>query len=205
MPGFADFLHLDVETGRPLQTYAASHFQEKSVSRISRMVQFVPQVLRDTSSPMRFAALVLCLYFTAFGASAQTPSLIGAWQSDRDRTMAFAAARARLEDKTSLFLSQMMGRLTVRFTATEMLSDMPDWDSETHLGVKSRVTGFREVSRYRILGTTGTQVAILTAAPVTGVETITVYNFEDANTMWVYVGSASLPSMNIREYFRRVQ
>jgi hypothetical protein len=30
------------------ETYAASRFQEKSVSRISRTIQFMPQVLRDT-------------------------------------------------------------------------------------------------------------------------------------------------------------
>jgi hypothetical protein len=44
------------KTGVPgfmsLKTQAASHFQEETVTRISRTVRFIPQVLRDT---LRFA------------------------------------------------------------------------------------------------------------------------------------------------------
>jgi len=47
VPGFTEFLYLDVYTGRSLKTQAASHFQEEAVSRIFRIGQFVPQVLRS--------------------------------------------------------------------------------------------------------------------------------------------------------------
>lgn len=36
-------------------------------------------------------------------------------------------AQARLEEKTLAFLDRMMGRLTIRFSNSEMALDMPDW------------------------------------------------------------------------------
>lgn len=48
MPGFEDFLYLDFQTVHRLESLAAGHFQEKPVTRISRTVQLIPQVLRDT-------------------------------------------------------------------------------------------------------------------------------------------------------------
>lgn len=47
VPGFTEFLCMNVYTARSLQTQAASHFQEKAVSGISRIGQFIPRILRS--------------------------------------------------------------------------------------------------------------------------------------------------------------
>ncbi len=147
-------------------------------------------------------AVVLTLIATA---SQADPVLLGKWKSDKELTMAFATARAKLEDKTILFLEQMMGRMTITFTQSRITSVMPDWESETAEGVRSNLAGFNESHTYKIIATTPTEVAISSVEPVTRRKDITVFHFEDKNTMWVYLGGATFPQMNIREYFVRVQ
>jgi len=119
--------------------------------------------------------------------------------------MSFAKERARLEDKTVRFLDQMMGKMTLTFSQTKVESEMPDWQSETTEGVRSNLVGFRESHRYKVLGASRNQVAVVSTEPVTGRRQITVYNFDDEDTMWVYLGGAALPQLNIREYFVRVK
>ena len=133
------------------------------------------------------------------------PTLIGKWSSSRELTMAFARDRAKLEDKTLRLLDQMMGRMTVTFTTTRVASHMPDWQSEDIEGKKSNFVGINEVSPYRLLGSNDTQVVIASIEPVTRRRVIALYNFEDENTMWVYLGGPTFPQMNIREYFVRVK
>ncbi len=153
---------------------------------------------------MRTIVATLVLLWSALPALAD-PVILGKWQSDRELTMLFAKERARLEDKTYLFLEQMMGRMTLTFTAIRLKSEMPDWQSETVDGVKSQLVGFRESHAYKVIGSSRDQVAVVSTEPVTGRKHITVYNFEDEDTMWVYLGGAPFPQMNIREYFVRVK
>ena len=145
---------------------------------------------------------LVALLLAALSAHA-APPLVGTWHSDRDRTIAFARAHAKIEEKTVAFLEQAMGRLTLVITATHISSDMPDYESTTVEGVTTRMVGFREIHPYRKLGASETQVSVLSAEPVTGRSIITVYNFDDENTMWIYVGGPSFPDLNIREYFVR--
>lgn len=148
------------------------------------------------------AALVFLL---AAATSYADPVLLGKWRSDKTLTMGFAIERAKLEDKTVRFLDQMMGRMTLTFSRSRVTSVMPDWESETVEGVKSSLVGFSETHAYKVVATTPTQVAVVSMEPVTDRRTITVYNFEDKDTMWVYLGGPTFPQMNIREYFVRDQ
>ncbi len=119
--------------------------------------------------------------------------------------MKFARDHAKLEDKTLLFLAQILGRMTLTFTSKTLKSEMPDTQSETAEGVKSQLVGFRELHAYRVIGSSRDQVAVLSVEPVTGRKRVTVYNFEDQDIMWVYLGGAPFPQMNIREYFVRIK
>ena len=119
--------------------------------------------------------------------------------------MHFAKQHAKLEEKTLLFLDQMMGRLTLVFLPTRISSEMPNWQSETAEGIKSQLVGFRELSRYKIVGSTAEQIATISVEPLTGQRRITVYNFENQDTMWVYLGGSAFSNMNIREYFVRIK
>jgi hypothetical protein len=139
-------------------------------------------------------------------ASAQAePSLVGQWKSDNARTMQFNQERARLEDRSVRFLSQLMGRMTVTFTQKTITYEMKDWEFETETGEKRPFKGFKEVQPYRLIGRTPKSVAIQSRAPVTGEEVITVFTFADLNTMWVYSGrtAEALPTEHLREYFVR--
>jgi hypothetical protein len=98
-----------------------------------------------------------------------------------------------------------MGRLTLTFTAKSVALEMSDWEVVANDGEKSHFTGFKEVHPYKILGHTNSSIAVLSREPVSGAESITVYNFDDENTMWVYTGGAgkAFPSEHLREYFVR--
>jgi hypothetical protein len=139
------------------------------------------------------------------GARAE-PSLAGQWKSDNAQTMQFNKDRAKLEDRTVKFLSQLMGRMTITFTEKTIAYEMKDWEFETEAGDKRPFKGFKEVQPYRIIGSTPKSIAIQSREPITGEESITVLNFVDPNTMWVYSGKAAqlMPVDHIREYFVRL-
>jgi hypothetical protein len=154
---------------------------------------------------MRTLSILLFVIF-ASTAQAQT-SLIGQWKSDAPLTMQFNKDRARLTDKKLLFLSQMMGRLTITFTPNTVTLEMPDWESRTESGEKHRLVGFKEVHSYRHIGQTLNTVAVISVEPVSGIETINVFNFDNTDTMWVYTGGTdkAFPREHVREYFVRVR
>ena len=142
-----------------------------------------------------------------FAASANADSnLIGQWKSDANLTMSFNTERSKLEAKTALFLSQLMGHLTITFTPDTITFDMPNVETQTSEGKKSQLVGFRESHRYRVLGATEDAVAVRSVEPVTGKDAITVYNFVGPDTMWTYSGGTdNAPSSHFREYFVRVK
>lgn len=150
--------------------------------------------------------LFALLLMGAFAASANAdPNLIGQWKSDADLSMRFNTERAKLESKTALFLSQVMGHMTMTFTADAVTSDLPDVETRTIEGRKSQFVGSRETHPYRVLGATSDSVAVRTVAPVTGRDTIIVYNFVGPDTMWVYAGGEdNTQSLHLREYYVRV-
>jgi hypothetical protein len=154
---------------------------------------------------MKQIAMLVALVTFAASASAE-PSLIGQWKSDAHLTMSFNTERSKLEDKTALFLSQIMGHLTITFTPDTIVFDMPNVETQTSEGKKSQLVGFRESHRYRVLGATADAVAVRSVEPVTGKDTITVYNFVGTDTMWTYSGGTdNAPSSHLREYFVRIK
>jgi len=133
------------------------------------------------------------------------PVLIGKWKSDAELSMKFNRERAVMEEKTGHFLDQLLGHLTITFASNNATYDMPDLEVTSSAGKTSHMTGFQEKDPYEFLASTASQIAIRTVEPVTGSPQIVVYNFEDANTMWIYMGGGHFPAMNMREYFVRVK
>lgn len=161
--------------------------------------------MSDSVSLMKQTAILLVLAIFSASAGAE-PSLIGQWKSDANLTMRFNSERSKLEAKTELFLSQLMGHLTITFTPKTVAFDMPNVEIQTAEGKKSQLVGFRETHPYRLLGATSDAAAVRSVEPVTGKDTITVYNFVGPDTMWVYSGGAdNAPSSHLREYFVRVK
>ena len=147
------------------------------------------------------SVLLMSLATPAFG----TPSLVGKWQSDRELTMEFIKENVRLEDKTYRFLGDMMGRLTLTFTAEEVRFSLPDWDVMIE-GEERHMVGFSNETSYTVLYVNEHVIVVTGAEPVTGREIVTTYNFDSPDLMWIYTGGAgnALPNSHYREYFRRV-
>ncbi|KQV93397.1 hypothetical protein [Rhizobacter sp. Root1221] len=133
------------------------------------------------------------------------PVLLGTWKSDKQRTLAFAQARTKLEHKTFLFLEQIMGQMTLTISKDTITSRMPDVPIESADGVKSNFVGSVESHPYKRLGGTQTEIAVLTKEPFTGRDSIVVHHFVDSDTMWIYVAGTAMPNLHIREYFVRVK
>jgi hypothetical protein len=159
----------------------------------------------NSVSLMKRIALAVALVSFASGVIAE-PNLIGQWKSDADLTMRFNSSRSALEPNTELFLSQIMGHLTLTITADSIAFDMPDVETKTAEGKKSQLVGFRETHPYRVLVATSDSIAIKSVEPVTDKDTITVYNFVGPDTMWVYSGGAdNASSSHLREFFVRIK
>ncbi|WP_431096602.1 hypothetical protein [Polaromonas aquatica] len=134
------------------------------------------------------------------------PNLVGQWKSDSELSMRFNNERAKLDSKTALFLSQLMGHMTLTFTTDTLTSDLPDLETKTQEGRKRPFTGFRETHPYRVLAVASDSVAIKTVAPVTGRDAIVLYNFIGPDMLWVYAGGEdNSQSLHLREYFVRVK
>lgn len=127
-------------------------------------------------------------------------NLIGEWISDRELSIEYARKHIKMQEKTYQFLEEMLGRMRITFTPSQVKLDLPDWESIS-LGKHYNMTGFNETYSYQILATTPTKVVILTNAAATTEEALVViYTFEGDDIMWTYVESFASP---IREYFRR--
>ena len=149
--------------------------------------------------------LLFGLVLVLSGAVCAEPQLTGTWQSERELSMRFTRKHIKLEPKTIAFLEQIWGDLTLEFGRGRVISRMPDVETTNAVGVISKLMGFSETRPLNVVAITPDQIATVSKEPVTGRNHITVYNFEDADTMWVYVGTANLAGMDIREYFVRVK
>ncbi|MEO7886268.1 MAG: hypothetical protein ABI893_15235 [Polaromonas sp.] len=149
--------------------------------------------------------IALLAFLALSGAARAAPDLVGEWKSDAVRSTAFNDAHARLQPETARFLSQLMGHMTLKITASTFTFDIPDVQTETAEGKKSLLQGFRESQSYQLLGTTDKTVAIKRVAPKSSSPRITVYNFESPDIMWMYVDNADDAGMtHVREYFFRI-
>ncbi len=149
---------------------------------------------------MKLLLTFLALACLSLGVEAE-PRLLGRWISDREATMTFNKQHAVLQQKTVEFLTQITGRLTLTFTADDVVMQMPDWEYKV-ANESRKMVGFSEHHQYTVLASTDSSVAIRMAEPVTGSDQIHVYHFENPDKMWLYVSTLG---MHIREYFTRVQ
>jgi hypothetical protein len=164
----------------------------------------VHRIIESTFSIMILKLLTACvLFFATLTSACADPILLGKWKSNSELSMKFNREKAVIQDKTALFLEQIMGHMIITLTPTRMTTDMPDVNTKSALGVAAIFHGSHESDDYDFLGSTPTQVAISSTESATGLRKITVFNFEDDNTMWVYLGGGNFPDMNLREYFVR--
>ncbi|MEY4562058.1 MAG: hypothetical protein RLZZ618_1335 [Pseudomonadota bacterium] len=151
------------------------------------------------------AFLVLSLLVFAAPAHAD-PVLIGRWQSDAALSLRFNEEHTRLGENARVFIRQSMGRQTLTFTATTLTQQLASWEHETNVGTRQQMPGWRHVHPYRKLGSTAREVAVEAVDPSTERPTLTVFNFEGPDTLWVYAGGSgkAFPDSHLREYFVRV-
>jgi hypothetical protein len=155
----------------------------------------------------QLAVTVLALILSFTERARAENDLLGKWQSDATRSMAFNNQYVKLEEKSSVFLSQLMGHLTITFSTNTVEYEMPGIETKAPGGKKTHLAGFHETHPYKILGRTVDTFAIRTKEPVTGKDAITTYNFEGPNVIWVYSGGGARqgPIAHLREYFVRIK
>lgn len=154
---------------------------------------------------MRKSLLGLLTMFFASPVLGAGPVFVGEWKSDRELTMQFVRERVRAEEKTYRFSEELYGRMTMSIGEDRIRYLLPDFDVEVE-GKPFRMTGFDETLPYRIIHESEKVIVAVGTEPVTGNETITIYNFIGRDLMWIYTGGAdkALPESHDREYFRRI-
>jgi hypothetical protein len=118
--------------------------------------------------------------------------LIGAWQSDADRTIAGFRERKPVDDKQEAALRKLFGKLRVTWTPT---------------GCTTELDGTIEAHRYELLGKDKLSVVVREIkekpSPLDGVVELsefTVIQFDGPDSYWLTTQIGG-----IREYFKRVQ
>ena len=132
------------------------------------------------------------------------PNLVGEWQSNHKLTMEYTKSYAKMPQHTYEFYNQIMGTQSVIYTKNEMtLKDIEkrqikikgksyDWHSEN------------ETVTYKNLGCTDNFISL--KYTLNNTEFISLLNFVDDDTYWIYTGSPLLGDVsNTREYFKRVK
>lgn len=162
-------------------------------------------MLRVVSS---FWAISLIMAIVPF-AFAQDPEfdskLSGTWKSDWPLTKKHIDAECKLTKDEISGLERLMGKMTVRYSGNYAVYTMPE--IRFTMDGKDRVLeGSTSKEELNVIGRTKSQIAILSTSVSPSVydDSITLINFIDANTYWVYLGHSPLAGHHVREYFRRV-
>ncbi len=160
---------------------------------------------------MKNAAASLALLSFCFVAASCTPSvtpasLVGEWRSDHTLTMKYIRDNIKPEKQADAFLDEIMGRLTLTFTADRVSADMPDWTAHIQ-GKTYRMAGFHEVAPYTVTSVGGHEISVSSVDQATGKATERTYSFDSNDTMWIKSVGAdkALPIQQYREYFKRVR
>lgn len=111
----------------------------------------------------------LCLLLVAgVSAAAGENKLIGSWKSDKEATMAYLKNHTTLTPQQLEKVGTALGKMTITFTATNMIAKSGDWKFE---------------SPYKIISETKDSVTVESKDPNSGKLTQDKYEF-DANGIW---------------------
>jgi hypothetical protein len=134
--------------------------------------------------------------------SEKTPTLVGRWKSDLDRTMDFNTKNAKLEESQIEALSQIFGKNTLTFTVKECIVHSPKLSIRKGNNTIDLDESTDKIS-YRVVATAPSSVAIWTKESE-GLESLSIWHFE-GEYVWTYLGDSPLHGMHLREYFRRIK
>lgn len=107
--------------------------------------------------------------------------LLGTWRSDARRTAREIAARRDIAASKKAQLTQLFGKLVLRYTRTRCYATLD---------------GRTEISRYVVVAKDQSSAAVVLMDPLTREQTITHVHFENRR-YWISLGP-------FREYFRKV-
>lgn len=139
-------------------------------------------------------------------ASGDVASLSGTWVSDRQRSMDFNRANAKLKPETIEFLDQLLGRQTLAFDDRTMRAVMPAFQVSVK-GKQYAMAAMDEPQPYEVLHAGAHVVVVRSESRFIGTQ-VTTFNFIDANTFWIYTGGpagSETPDLHTREYFTRIR
>ncbi len=119
--------------------------------------------------------------------------------------MKYIRENIKPDDKTDKFLDEMMGHLTLTFTKDHVKADLPEWDAHIQ-GKTFHMAGSHEDAPYAVVSVGAHVVSVSSTDQATGKSTMTTYNFDSDDTLWIAADGAAtaLPIPKYREYFVRV-
>lgn len=124
--------------------------------------------------------------------------ILGKWQEDAVRSLAFIEQHTKLDAEEFSFLKQMLGRTTFVITDKTFTFSMSAWDAEFR-GAKRHVHAVNEVRFYEIVSSNDKELVIKLFDTMTKREAIDVYQFEGPDVIWTYE-----PRFHTRQYYVRV-
>ncbi|AVP99459.1 hypothetical protein C7S18_20805 [Ahniella affigens] len=142
-----------------------------------------------------------------------TKRLLGTWQSDREQTMAYNEANAKLSRKQTRFMAELLGTLTLTYTKSDVVVRMPDSWVTGRDGKKKPFAAFEDRSKYEIVHCDPYMVITRTVLVTDATDDadsdplVNVLNMVDDEHYWVYQGQTdpTRPDLHSREYFKKVR
>lgn len=154
---------------------------------------------------MKYSKYILFLLFICFNSFAEI-TLEGTWQSDKEQSLVFLEEHTKIKDKQKIFLSQILGEMTITYNAETVVMTFPTLKVVID-GKKHNLEGFNETSDYKVIFKNKHSIATTSYNPWFNDEEITIYHFVNPNLMWVYSDNSvdTLNDLHFREYFKRIK
>jgi hypothetical protein len=138
------------------------------------------------------------------GCALKDDRLSGKWRSDLELTTNFNENHAILTERQKKLFSQLFGQMEVTYLRPGQCEVfMPKNKTDTgNKAIESDES--KVVSEFKIIYKNENQIVILYNDCLLG-KKVSILNFDNDNTYWIYIGESGLFDTHIREYFKKIE
>ena len=157
---------------------------------------------------MRTILLLLGL-LTVIGCVNKCPQrLQGVWVSDKEKTMEFMKKHTKLNEMQYAAFEQLFGNVEIEYMESKLKKKtLPHSIRNVRTDEITEIDENIEVEDLKVIGTAGDSIAVQGSVGLSSTYITTLHLLDGDEYYWIYVADVfgSKSTLNIREYFRKVQ
>ena len=151
---------------------------------------------------LQIIVIAILLLLSINGCSLSDPRLLGTWQSNLELTTQYNKEHTRIDDLQLEKLSQIFGMMEVTYKSD---NSCEFYFPKHTLKTKEKVFENEEslsVEDYKIIFQRD-NILVLEHSNNSSEKNISVINFVNENTYWIYLGYSEVFDLHLREYFTK--